>query len=258
MPWPTTPGFAKTHLDAGSDSPAAARADLHAALTDLESVIAGRGQASGVAPLDAASKVPQANLPITPIANGQQAWQQSGSFNFVVPAGVVKLDVACWGAGGGGGFTAAGAGVHGGGGGAGGGAHKIWTVNPGDTLTVVVGGGGAGVPGGTLTDTDGGAGADSTVTLGGTTITGKGGFGGKSATNGSVGGAGGIANNGDVNIEGGVGTSGITGRGGAGGSNGITGSSPATTGFGGGGGGYGGGGTGAAAAGRDGFVWIRW
>lgn len=258
MTWPSTPGFVKTDLDAGTDSPASAREHLHAALTDLESVIAGRGQASGVAPLDSSSLVPQANLPITPFANGQVGYQQSGTFNFTVPAGVVRLDVQCWGAGGGGGFTANGAGVHGGGGGAGGGALKIWTVTPGDSITVVVGGGGAGVPGGTAVDTNGGAGADSTVTRSGVTITGKGGSGGRSETNGSVGGAGGIANNGDINIEGGVGTSGITARGGAGGSNGVTGSAPATTGFGGGGGGYGGGGSGASSAGRDGFVWIRW
>jgi len=258
--FPTSPSFVTTNTDAGSDSPAAARADLLNVMNDVAAIIDSAGLADGTAVLDAAGKIPQAQVPITPIATGRWVRQQAGTYTFTVPAGVYSIEVEVWGAGGGGGFTANGAGVHGGGGGAGGGAFKIWAVNPADALTVVVGGGGAGSPGGTVTDTDGTAGADSTVTLGANTITGKGGNGGKSATNGSVGGSGGIHSGAaaDDGIEGGVGTSGITGRGGAGGSNSITGSSPATTGYGGGGGGYGGGGAGAAAAGRDGYVRIRW
>jgi hypothetical protein len=50
-------------LDSSADSPAAARADLKTALDELANVIDGRNQASGVAGLNASSKISAAQLP---------------------------------------------------------------------------------------------------------------------------------------------------------------------------------------------------
>lgn len=64
MAWPTNDSnISTTNLDAGTDSPAAARADLKAALDELSNVINGRNEASGVAGLDASSKISAAQLP---------------------------------------------------------------------------------------------------------------------------------------------------------------------------------------------------
>ena len=57
MTWGTAGNVDTTNLDAGTDSPAAARADLKTALDELKNVINGRGAASGVAPLNASSKI---------------------------------------------------------------------------------------------------------------------------------------------------------------------------------------------------------
>lgn len=66
MTWPTNDSnIVVTNLDSGTDSPAAARADLKAALDELANVINGRDQASGVAGLDASSKIAAAQLPDT-------------------------------------------------------------------------------------------------------------------------------------------------------------------------------------------------
>jgi hypothetical protein len=64
MTWPTNDGLVvTTNLDSASDSPAAARADLKTALDELKNVINGRNQASGVAGLDASSKITASQLP---------------------------------------------------------------------------------------------------------------------------------------------------------------------------------------------------
>jgi len=63
MAWANSANIVTTNLDAGTDSPAAARGDLKAALDELTLVINGRGQANGVAPLNAASKVAATYLP---------------------------------------------------------------------------------------------------------------------------------------------------------------------------------------------------
>ena len=59
-----------------------------------------------------------------------QPWLGAGTYSYVVPAGVYKLDVSAWGAGGGGGGTSVGNDAAGGGGG-GGFARKIVRVSPG-------------------------------------------------------------------------------------------------------------------------------
>ena len=64
MAWPTnSPNIDTQHLDAGTDSPASARANIKTALDELANVIDGRNQASGVAGLDASSKISATQIP---------------------------------------------------------------------------------------------------------------------------------------------------------------------------------------------------
>jgi len=63
MTWGNPSAIITTNLDSGTDSPAAARADLKAALDEITAIINGRGAASGVAPLDASSKILATYLP---------------------------------------------------------------------------------------------------------------------------------------------------------------------------------------------------
>lgn len=63
MAWANSSNIDTTNLDSGTDSPAAARADLKAALDELVLVIDGRGQANGVAPLNASTKIAATYLP---------------------------------------------------------------------------------------------------------------------------------------------------------------------------------------------------
>ena len=63
MAWGDSTNIVTTNLDAGTDSPAAARPDLKAALDELTLVIDGRAQANGVAPLNASSKILATYLP---------------------------------------------------------------------------------------------------------------------------------------------------------------------------------------------------
>jgi hypothetical protein len=63
MAWGNSSNVDTTHLTAGTNSPASARPDLKAALDELTAVIDGRGTASGVAPLNASSKVSAVYLP---------------------------------------------------------------------------------------------------------------------------------------------------------------------------------------------------
>ena len=62
MAWPTQPGFGRSHVDEGTDSPAQARADLNLAMVDLESVIVSYATPLGVATLDADGLLPLAQL----------------------------------------------------------------------------------------------------------------------------------------------------------------------------------------------------
>lgn len=64
MAWPANANnISTTNLDAGTDNPASARPDLKAALDEITNLINGRNQASGVAGLDASSKISAAQLP---------------------------------------------------------------------------------------------------------------------------------------------------------------------------------------------------
>ena len=64
MTWPTnSSNIVTTNLDAGTDSPGAARANIKTALDELANVINGRNQASGVAGLNASSQISASQVP---------------------------------------------------------------------------------------------------------------------------------------------------------------------------------------------------
>ena len=64
MAWPTNSSNIDTqHLDAGTDSPASARANIKTALDELANVIDGRNQASRLARLDPSSKISATQIP---------------------------------------------------------------------------------------------------------------------------------------------------------------------------------------------------
>ena len=70
MAWPANANnIVTTNLDAGTDNPATARADLKAALDEITNLINGRNEASGVAGLDASSKILNTQLPDTIISS---------------------------------------------------------------------------------------------------------------------------------------------------------------------------------------------
>ena len=63
MAWGNSSNVSTTNLDAGTDSPAAARVDIKAALDELTNVIDGRDTANGVAGLNASSKIAASQIP---------------------------------------------------------------------------------------------------------------------------------------------------------------------------------------------------
>jgi len=69
MGWGNSSNIITTNLDSGTDSPAAARADLKAALDEVTNVIDGRNTASGVAGLDSNSKIANSQLPDTIVSS---------------------------------------------------------------------------------------------------------------------------------------------------------------------------------------------
>lgn len=127
-------------------------------------------------------------------------WKNPGTHTFTVPTGVSKIRAVAIGGGGGAGlfgtfFT---------GGGGGGAAIKSFTVSAGQTVTVVVGSGGAGRLSTTASNFSASNGGSSSVTVGGVSITGGGGTGGKGTASPTTY-AGGAGANGDVNCTGGTG-----------------------------------------------------
>ncbi len=63
MGWANASNVVTTNLDAGTDSPAAARPDIKTAFDELKNVINGRNTASGVAGLDAGTKILATQIP---------------------------------------------------------------------------------------------------------------------------------------------------------------------------------------------------
>ena len=99
-------------------------------------------------------------------------WFLNGSYSWIVPAGVTQIKTQQLGAGGSAGNDST---THYNNAGSGGAfAEKTWTVSPGDTVTIVVGAGGAGV----TANTDGNNGGSTTVTVNAVTVASNGGPGG--------------------------------------------------------------------------------
>lgn len=69
MGYPTN-DVTTVHLNSGTDSIAASRVELFTALTRLSELIDSRNTSDGIAPLDANSQVPAANLPTTLTSGG--------------------------------------------------------------------------------------------------------------------------------------------------------------------------------------------
>ena len=116
---------------------------------------------------------------------GQQTYTSSGTYNWTCPAGVTSVSVVCIGGGGGGGgrgdhVTNGSSGQGGYGGGLG--YKNNISVTPGQSYTVVIGGGGSGAS----NTTDGYAGGDSYF-IDATTVKGGGGPGGLNGSDSSVG-----------------------------------------------------------------------
>nr|WP_315181703.1 T9SS sorting signal type C domain-containing protein [uncultured Flavobacterium sp.] len=154
--------------------------------------------------------------------SAQKTFNSNGTF--VVPAGVTSLTVKAWGGGGsGGGATNAGNMIARGGSGGGGGAYAsaTITVTPGESLSIIVGVGGAKA----LAGQNGNSGGNSTITGFTSSIFASGGSGGIGNIDGAatvVGGAGGVATAGTTKTAGTAGRSGntqydaVSGAGGAG------------------------------------------
>jgi len=93
MAWPTNSNnIVTTNLDAGTDSPAAARVDLKAALDELTNVIDGRNQASGVAGLNASSQISAAQIPNELNSTSGNDLTLDPATNIVTVEDIVKLN----------------------------------------------------------------------------------------------------------------------------------------------------------------------
>lgn len=69
MGWGTAGNINTGNCDAGSDNPASFRSDAKAAFDEITAIINGRNAASGVAGLDASSKITNTQLPDTIISS---------------------------------------------------------------------------------------------------------------------------------------------------------------------------------------------
>lgn len=92
MTWGTAGNVSTTNLDAGTDSPAAARADIKAAFDELTNVINGRAAANGVASLDAGTKIPASQLPNEINSSASNDLTLDPNTNIVVVEDIIKLN----------------------------------------------------------------------------------------------------------------------------------------------------------------------
>lgn len=236
MSWGDSANIITTNMDAGTDSPAAARGNLKVLADEVIKICDSRGEADGVAALDSDGKIPQAQVPNTPVVGGRFVDGAPGlGKTWTVPAGVTRVTIEGVGAGGGGGYVSTGTGGdHGGGGGGGGTFRAVIDCSPGDDFSYDVGTAGTGKD--ALSDGAGADGDDTIIQLpsGSIVYTAKGGSGGKGPPD-RFGGAGGYAlktgaplAGSDELIQGGSGVSGAT-RGGAGGGSSLVGTGVALT-----------------------------
>ena len=91
MAWPTD-NITTLNLDASTDDPSQARAEIKNAMDKTKDVIAGRNTANGVAPLDASGLVPLANIPAT--LTGKDADTVDGAHAGTAANNVLKLDAS--------------------------------------------------------------------------------------------------------------------------------------------------------------------
>ena len=93
MAWPSnTNNISTSNVDAGTDSPASARADIKAAFDEIINIINGRGEASGVAPLDAQSKIGATYMPDEFNSSSSTDLTLDPATNVVVIEDIVKLN----------------------------------------------------------------------------------------------------------------------------------------------------------------------
>lgn len=93
MAWPANANNISTgNLDSGTDNPASARSDLKAALDEITNIINGRNQASGVAGLDASSKIANTQLPDTIISSSSTALTITPNTGALNINSVIKLN----------------------------------------------------------------------------------------------------------------------------------------------------------------------
>lgn len=186
-----------------------ARIDAWSSTTNLSSAVYGQGTAVAGGFIYSVGGVGSGTTNTT-------SYSTATSTTYVVPAGVSYVTVKTWGAGGAGGNGSGGTGT-GGSGGAGGYAKAVISVTPGESLTVVVGSGGA--DSGTVSSGGGNGGGFSALLRSGTYLVqagGGGGGGGSRGSNSGDGGAGG-AGGGASGLAGTVGEGSSAGGGGGGG-----------------------------------------
>ena len=93
MAWPTnTNNIVTTNLDAASDDPSSARANLKSALDEISNIINGKGQASGVASLDSNTKILAAELPDEINSGSGQSLTLDPATGIVIVEDIVKLN----------------------------------------------------------------------------------------------------------------------------------------------------------------------
>lgn len=135
MGWGNAANVVTTNLDAAGDSPAAARADLKAALDEVKNVINGRAAADGVASLDSTGKVPDGQLNERHF-DRRAEYIGAGAFTWTVPAGIQYAKLAAQGVGGSGAYRNDGNCGAGGGGGAY--VEVVVAVTPGWVFTITI------------------------------------------------------------------------------------------------------------------------
>ncbi len=93
MAWPSnTNNIVTTNLDAASDDPSQARANLKDALDEISNIINGRGQASGVASLDSNTLIPAAQIPDELNSSSGQSLTLDPSTGIVIVEDILKLN----------------------------------------------------------------------------------------------------------------------------------------------------------------------
>lgn len=93
MAWPANANNINTdNVNAGTDNPASARADIKAAFDEITNIINGRNEASGVAGLDSSSKISNTQLPDTIISSASSALTLTPNTGLLNINSVMKLN----------------------------------------------------------------------------------------------------------------------------------------------------------------------